>query len=56
MGAGDPDLLIPLLEGPLFLFFDLLPFPALPLPLIPCSKQRGGAVTHADGDQVLVDT
>ena len=30
MGAGDPNLLISLLEGPLFLFFDLLPFPALP--------------------------
>lgn len=39
MGAGDPDLLIPLLEGPLFLFFDLNPFPALPLPYFPWLKR-----------------
>jgi len=56
MGAGDSDYFISLLEGPLFLFFDLLNLPCAPYAVPPVAFCPGRAVTHADGDQVLVDT
>lgn len=56
MGAGDLDFLISLHEGPSFLFFDLHDPSLRSLVRLSPATQRGRAATHADGDQVLVDT